>query len=125
MADRRDGAPIGTAALDAVSEAMVELHARYHGRRPVRVRTQMMGDDMLACMLGDVYTDVEKTMIEMQRQAQVHETRSAFQQAMEQRFIKAVELHTNRGVVKFISTHHVGPDLELELFLLEPLSASD
>ena len=30
-------------------------------------------------------TDVEKTMIEMQRKAIVHETRSAFQQAMERR----------------------------------------
>jgi hypothetical protein len=44
--------------------------------------TQMLGDDLLACMLGDVYTDVEKTMIELQRQAMVHETRSASQQAM-------------------------------------------
>ena len=51
----------------------------------------MMGDDMLACLLGEVYTDVEKTMIELQRQALVHETRSAFQQAMEQRFVRAVE----------------------------------
>jgi uncharacterized protein YbcI len=84
----------------------------------------MMGDDMLACLLGDIYTDVEKTMIEMQRQASVHETRSAFQQAMEHRFIHAVEDITDRRVVQFISTHHVGPDLELELFLLEAPDAS-
>ena len=57
-------------------------------------------------------------MIELQRQATVHETRSAFQQAMERRFIEAVERITNRRVAKFISTHHVGPDLELELFFL-------
>jgi uncharacterized protein YbcI len=100
---------------------MGALHERYHGRRPVTIRTQMMGNDMLACLLGDVYTDVEKTMIEMQRQALVHETRSTFQQAMEKRFIDAIEGATNRVVTKFISTHHVGPDLELELFLLEPL----
>ena len=78
-----------------------------------------MGDDMLACLLGDVYTNVEQTMIEMQRTALVHETRSEFQRAMEQRFIDAVERITERRVEKFISTHHVGPDLELELFLLE------
>ena len=75
---------------------------------------------MLACLLGDIYTDVEKTMIEMQRKATVHETRSAFQQAMEHRFIGEVERITGRRVAKFISTHHVGPDLELELFILEP-----
>ena len=66
---------------------------------------------MLACLLGDVYTDVEKTMIEMQRKAQVHETRSAFQQTMERRFIDVIERITQRRVLKFISTHHVGPDL--------------
>ena len=105
--------------LEAVNEAMIALHARYHGRRPVSARTWMMDHDLLACMLGDVYTDVEKTMIELQRQALVHETRSTFQHAMEHRFIAEVERLTGMRVAKFISTHHVGPDMELELFLLE------
>jgi hypothetical protein len=85
---------------------------RYHGREPVSAPTRMMGEDMLVCMLGDVYTDVEKTMIELQRQALVHEIRSTFQQAMEHRFIAAVERLTGRRVARFISAHHVGPDLE-------------
>ena len=115
---------MGDDVLEAVTEALVVLHERYHGRRPRTAHTQLMGDDMLACMLGEVYTDVEKTMIEMQRQALVHETRSAFQQAMERRFIDAVEHATRRRVARFISTHHVGPDLELELFIFEPADAS-
>ena len=105
--------------LDAVTEAMVAIHERYHGRKPATAYTQLLGDDMLACLLGDVYTDVEKTMIELQRKAMVHETRSAFQQAMGHRFIDIVEGITSRKVARFISTHHVGPDLELELFVLE------
>jgi uncharacterized protein YbcI len=119
MADLADGLP-EREMLQAVTDAMVVLHERYHGRRPGTARSQMMGDDMLACMLGSVYTDVEKTLIELQRKALVHETRSAFQQAMEQRFIQSVERITGRRVARFISTHHVGPDLELELFLFEP-----
>ena len=119
MADPTQRSPLGDDVLEAVNDAMVALHERYHGRRPVTARTQMMGDDLLACLLGEVYTDVEKTMIELQRAAQVHETRSAFQQAMEPRFVKVVERITGRRVAKFMSTHHVGPDLELELFLLE------
>jgi uncharacterized protein YbcI len=79
----------------------------------------MLGDDILACLLGDMYTDVEKTIIEMQRKALVYEARSTFQQAMEPRFIEAVQRLTGRRVAKFISTHHVGPDLELELFVFE------
>jgi uncharacterized protein YbcI len=123
MDDSAHGASVGDAKLKAVTKAMVALHARYHGREPASARTQMMGEDMLACLLGDVYTDVEKTMIEMQRKAMVHETRSAFQQAMEKRFIDVIEGLTNRRVARFISTHHVGPDLELEIFLLEPMRA--
>jgi len=122
MADLAGRAPEGEAMLTAVTEAMVAIHVRYHGREPATAHTQMMGDDMLACLLGGMYTDVEKTMIEMQRQALVHETRSEFQQAMSQRFIDAVERITERQVARFISTHHVGPDLELELFVLERLA---
>ena len=120
MADPAAGTEVGDEALVAITEAMVALHERYHGRKPSTARTQMLGDDMVACLLGEVYTDIEKTMIEMQRKALVHETRSAFQQAMSQRFIKAVEGCTGRRVANFISTHHVGPDLELELFILAP-----
>ena len=107
------------AELQAITEAMVTLHERYHGREPGRAHTCMLGDDMLACLLGEVYTDVEKTMIELERTAMVHETRSEFQRAMERRFIDVVERNTKRRVTRFISTHHVGPDLELELFMLE------
>jgi uncharacterized protein YbcI len=119
MEGSEQGSVVGDDVLAAVTQAMVALHERYYGRKPVSSRTMMMGDDMLACLLGDVYTDVEKTMIELQRKAVVHETRSAFQQAMEHRFIAAVQGITGRRVARFISTHHVGPDLELELFLLE------
>lgn len=120
MADLTDRQGIGDEQLTHVTEAMVALHERYHGRKPGTARTQLMGEDMVACILGEIYTDVEKTMIELQRQRMVHETRSAFQQAMEHRFVKAVEEATGRRVVQFISTHNVGPDLELEIFVLEP-----
>ena len=112
--------PLGVDVLHAVNEAMVALHERYYGRKPASANTRLMGDDMIACLFGDLYTDVEKTLIEMQRQALVQESRSVFQQAMEHRFVAAVERVTARKVEKFVSTHSVGPDLELELFFLAP-----
>ena len=111
----------GDQTLEAVTAGLVELHEHYHGRKPVTAHSQMMGDDLIACLMGDMYTDVEKTLIEMQRQALVRETRSDFQQAMGTRFVKVVERATSREVVRFLSTYHVGPDLELELFFLGPL----
>ena len=110
----------GDALLAAVTNAMISLHQRYYHRKPVTAKTLMLGGDLLACVLGGVYTDVEKTMIELQRSTIVQETRSAFQNAMQQKFIDTVERLSGRGVLAFISNHHVGPDLEIELFLLEP-----
>jgi uncharacterized protein YbcI len=80
----------------------------------------MMGDDLLACVPGGVYTDVEKTLIELQRTTMVQETRSAFEEAMQEKFIDAVERLSGRRVLAFISKQHVGPDLEIELFVLDP-----
>jgi uncharacterized protein YbcI len=113
----------GEALLEAVTEAMIELHQRYHHRVPVTARTQLLGGDLIACVLGGVYTDVEKTLIELQRAPIVQETRSAFQRAMEQKFISVVERLSGRDVLAFISNHHVGPDIEIELFMLKPLDA--
>ena len=110
----------GDALLVAVTDAMVVLHERYHHRTPVTAKTMMLGDDLLACVLGGVYTDVEKTMIELQRTTIVQETRSAFQNAMQHKFIAAIERLSGRGVLAFISNHHVGPDMEIELFMLKP-----
>jgi len=111
----------GDALLDAVTDAMVALHKRYHHREPVTAKTLMLGSDLLACVMGGVYTDVEKTMIELQRTPIVQETRSAFQTAMKDKFIAAVERLSGRGVLAFISNHHVGPDMEIELFMLKPV----
>lgn len=99
---------------------MVTFHERYHNRKPLTAKTLMLGDDLLACVLGGVYTDVEKTMIEIQRSTIVQETRNEFQNAMQDKFINAVERLTGRNVLAFISNHHVGPDIEIELFLLTP-----
>lgn len=106
--------------LTAVTAAMVDLHQRYHHRKPVTAKTLLLGDDLLACVMGGVYTDVEKTLIEIQRSTMVQETRNAFQDAMQYRFISIIERLTGRHVMAFFSSHHVGPDVEIELFLLTP-----
>jgi uncharacterized protein YbcI len=110
----------GDALLVGVTDAMVALHQHYYHRKPVAANTTLLGGDLLACVLGGVYTDVEKTMIELERTTIVQETRSAFQNAMQHKFIAAIERLSGRSVLAFISNHHVGPDMEIELFLLQP-----
>jgi uncharacterized protein YbcI len=112
----------GDELLAAVTESMVALHRHYHHRAPVSAKTQLLGDDLLACVMGGVYTEVEKTMIELERSPVVKETRSAFQIAMQHKFIDEVERLSGREVISFISDSHVGPDIEIELFVLaEPV----
>ncbi|HET9720081.1 MAG TPA: Na-translocating system protein MpsC family protein [Solirubrobacteraceae bacterium] len=115
----------GQELLAPVTEAMVAFHQRYYHRKPVTAKTLMLGDDLIACVLGGVYTDVEKTMIEIQRSTIVQETRNEFQNAMQDKFIKAIEHLSGRKVLAFISNHHVGPDIEIELFLLTPETAAE
>ncbi|HET8813545.1 MAG TPA: Na-translocating system protein MpsC family protein [Solirubrobacterales bacterium] len=114
----------GDELLAAVTESMVALHQRYHHRAPVSAKTQLLADDLIAVVMGGVYTQVEKTMIELQRGRVVQETRSAFQEAMQHRFINEVERLSGRDVLAFISNHHVGPDLEIELFVLRSRSGA-
>jgi uncharacterized protein YbcI len=115
----------GDELLAAMTEVMVAFHQRYHHRKPVTAKTLLLGDDLLACVLGGVYTDVEKTMIEIQRSTMVKETRNAFQNAMQDKFIKAVQRLSGRHVLAFFSNHHVGPDIEIELFLLTTNGATE
>jgi uncharacterized protein YbcI len=115
----------GDELLVAVTDAMVALHQRYHHRKPVTAKTLLLGGDLLACVLGGVYTDVEKTMIEIQRTTMVQETRNAFQNTMQDKFIKVVERLSGRHVLAFFSNHHVGPDIEIELFILTPKTTTD
>jgi uncharacterized protein YbcI len=114
------GILIGDELLAAVTDAMVGFHQRYHHRKPVTAKSLMLGDDLLACVLGGVYTDVEKTMIEIQHSTIVQETRNAFQDAMQGKFINAIQALSGRHVLAFVSDHHVGPDIEIELFFLSP-----
>ena len=110
----------GDALLVAVTNAMVAFHERYYHRAPVTAKTLLLDDELLVCVLGGVYTDVEKTMIELQRTNTVQDTRNAFQSTMQHKFINAVEGLSGRDVLLFISRQHVGPDMEVELFLLNP-----
>lgn len=110
----------GDELLAAVTDAMIALHRRYYHRAPVTAKTLMLEGDLLACVLGGIYTDVEKTMIELQAAPVVQETRSAFQTAMRHKFIADVERLSGREVLAFISNHHVGPDMAIELFMLSP-----
>ncbi|TMM20837.1 MAG: DUF2294 domain-containing protein [Actinobacteria bacterium] len=117
MDDATPGRDRGKMAA-AVSNAILKIHSEHYGRGASRART-VMGADYVICFLEDIYTPVEKTLIEAGRFPAVKETRSAFQDTMETRFSKAVEEVVGRKVIGFLSQVHVDPDLAVETFILQ------
>jgi uncharacterized protein YbcI len=108
----------------AISNAIAGMHRTHYGRGPTRART-VMGSDYVICFLEEVYTPVERTLIEADRFDTVRQTRNAFQDTMRQDFSDAVERIVGRKVIGFLSQVHVGPDLAIETFILEPDSGAE
>ena len=65
------------------------------------------------------YTRAEGTLIEDGKWLDVRSMRQAFQDTMEGRFTEAIERLTSREVSAFMSASHQGPDIQVELFVLE------
>jgi uncharacterized protein YbcI len=107
-------------ALAAISNAIVGIHREFYGRGATRARTVWQGD-YVAVYLEDLFTTVERTLIEAGRVDSVRSTRFIFQEAMRDRFTGAVEELTGRKVIAFFSQVHIEPDMGLEAFVLEPL----
>jgi uncharacterized protein YbcI len=103
----------------AISNGMSKLHRQYYGRGPDSVRT-VIGHDHVITFLENLYTPVERTLLEAGEVEAVVQTRLAFQRAMRTRFIGCVEDATGRTVRAFLSQVHTDPDISAEIFVLEP-----
>lgn len=105
-----------------VGDAITRLHREHYGRGATTTRTVYQRDYVIA-FLEDIYTPVERTLIEAGQEEGVKETRQLFQMAMRGRFSEAVEAITGRKVIAFMSQVHFEPDLAAEVFVLEPAQA--
>jgi uncharacterized protein YbcI len=108
-----------TSAATLISNGMSKLHRDYYGRGPGLVHT-VVGHDHVISFLEEMYTPVERTLIEAGELEAVTQTRLAFQRAMEGRFIGCVEDVMGRKVKAFLSQVHFDPEISAEIFVLEP-----
>jgi len=102
-----------------ISNAITRIHREHYGRGATTVRT-IMQRNYIVSFLEDIYTPIERTLIDAGHPERVRETRQIFQDAMRDRFVQAVEEATGRRVVAFMSQVHFEPDLACEIFVLEP-----
>ena len=107
--------------LAEVTNAVVQLHRAHYGKGPTRSKSYLL-DDVLICVVGDLFTTVERTLVQAGEHAQVRETRLAFQDAMRDRFAEAVEQVVGRRVLGLTSQVLVEQDVAIEVFVLEPAS---
>lgn len=107
----------GGALAGEVASALVHLHREHFGRGPANARAYI-GDDILVCVLSDVYTQVERTLLDLGKTDLVRETRLIYQRAVETQYVEIVERVTGRRVTAFASTVTFNPDQAIELFNL-------
>ncbi len=105
-------------ALAAISNGLAQLHMRFYGRGPAKVKTHL-AEDLIVCVLWNGFTTVERTLLSRGEAAAVEAFRSTFQDTMEEHFVEVVEEATGRRVRAYMSQVHVGPDLAVEMFMLE------
>jgi uncharacterized protein YbcI len=112
-----DHAPGEVAA--AISNAVVRLLSDYTGRGPTKARTHL-SKDLVTVVLHDTLTKGERRLVREGDATVVLETRKAFQNAMKDDLVTAVEQQSGRKVIAFLSANHIEPDVAVETFLLEP-----
>src|SRR3954452_21213496 len=106
------GSETGDRARQAATAgtSITRLHRDHYGRGASTTRV-VYQRDYLIVFLEDIYTPVERTLIDADRRAAVRETRREFQDAMREAFTAAVEQATGRRVIAFMSQVHFDPDL--------------
>ena len=103
--------------ISEISNAMVAMHREHFGRGPGAART-VMAEGIVVCVLSDVYTTVEKTLLKAGQADHVQQARLLHQRALESEYKSAVERITGEPVDAFLSVTHVDPDVSVATFLL-------
>lgn len=102
----------------AISASMVDLYARFYGHDRT-TGTTYINDNIVVCVLEDILSTAESTLISDGGSAQVIDGRVAFQEGMEDEFTAEIERLTGRHVTAFMSANQTTPGVACELFFLE------
>jgi uncharacterized protein YbcI len=108
----------------AISNDVVRIVRAQTGRGPTFAKTTISGD-LVVCVLADTLTVGERTLVDNGNAEEVLATRKLFQNAMRLNLTGAVETHTGRRVIAFMSDNHIEPDTAVEAFILEPRAGAE
>jgi len=114
-----DGQSMARPALTEISNTAVALHREHFGRGPGAAKTHF-SDNLVVCVLTDVFTPVERTLIEAGQESRVRETRAAHRAATDATYKARMEAVIGRHVEAHLSSINVDPDVAVDVFVLGP-----
>lgn len=109
-----DGSPL----TRAISAEIVALYAAVYGHDRTTATTYI-NDNVVLCVLENILTEHEDTLIHAGSSGEVIDARVAFQTDTEDEFTEAIERLTHRRVVAFMSANQTTPGVAAELFFLD------
>ncbi|MDX6675712.1 MAG: hypothetical protein QOH11_3130 [Solirubrobacteraceae bacterium] len=106
-------------ALQAISNGLVHLMSESYGRGPTKAKTYILDDTYVCCVMHEIFTTAEQTLIEAGEKDLVRRTRIAFQTALADDFKGVVEKALGRRVLTYQSQIVFEPAASFEFFILE------
>ena len=115
--------PSGSRVTRAISAEIVALYATVYGHDRTTATTYI-NDNVVLCVLENILTEDEDTLIDAGSSGAVIDARVAFQTDTEDEFTETVERLIGRRLVAFMSANQTAPGVAAELFFLDA-TASD
>ena len=103
--------------LAAISNAIVGIFRESYGRGPTKAKTYAF-DDYVLCVLEDILTTVERTLVESGEEKLVRDVRLRFQETEAKQSTDAVEKLMGRPVIAYHSQITFHPAVGFEMFVL-------
>lgn len=110
--------PDGDELTDAISASMVDLYSRHYGHDRTTATTYV-NDNVVVCLLEDILSVDESSLVAAGRGSEVIDDRVTFQNGMQDEFTTEIERLTGRRVTAFMSANQTTPGVACELFFLE------
>lgn len=102
----------------AISRETVRLYLRAFGRGPTKARTYVEAE-YAVCVLRDVFTTGEQTLIAHGGREQVEASRKKLSDAIDGEFVAVVERETGRPVQTHLTQIEVPANLAVHFFLFD------
>jgi uncharacterized protein YbcI len=115
----RDKSSGSDKVLQVISNGLVHLMSDSYGRGPTKAKTYILDDTYVCCIMHEIFTTAEQTLIQEGEQDLVRRTRLAFQTALADQFKAIVSEALDRRVLTYQSQVVFDPPTGFEFFILE------